>query len=99
MTPQDRLINRYLMNVIDHKMNYCRMFHARTKDAAAKQFEAFLVHFEKLFGFKVHLLRTDGGGEYANADLFCNRTGVARQVSGARNQASNGKAERCTGRC
>ena len=40
------------------------------------------------------MLRTDGGGEYANVDLFCKRTGVARQVSEARNQASNGKAER-----
>ena len=94
MTPQDRLGNRYLVNFVDHKSNYCRVFLARTKDAAAKQFEAFLVHFEKLFGFKVHVLRTDGGREYANVDLFCERTGVARQVSEARNQASNGKAER-----
>ena len=94
MTPQDRLQNRYLVNFIDHKSNYCRVFLARTKDAAAKKFEAFLIHFERLFGFKIHVLRTDGGGEYANIDLFCQRTGVARQVSEARNQASNGKAER-----
>uniref|UniRef100_A0AAV1UMW7 Uncharacterized protein n=1 Tax=Peronospora matthiolae TaxID=2874970 RepID=A0AAV1UMW7_9STRA len=94
MTPQDRLGNRYMVNFIDHKSNYCRVLLARTKDAAAKQFEAFLVHFEKLFGFKVHVLRTDGEGEYANVDLFCKRTGVARQVSEARNQASNGKSER-----
>ena len=40
------------------------------------------------------MLRTDGGGEYANLDLFCKRTGVTRQVSEAGNQASNGKAER-----
>uniref|UniRef100_A0AAV1V2L8 Uncharacterized protein n=1 Tax=Peronospora matthiolae TaxID=2874970 RepID=A0AAV1V2L8_9STRA len=94
MTPRDRLGNRYLVNFVDHKSNYCRVFLARTKDAAARQFEAFLVHFEKLFGFKVHVLRTDGGREYANVDLFCERTGVARQVSEARNQASNGKADR-----
>uniref|UniRef100_A0AAV1VI54 Integrase catalytic domain-containing protein n=2 Tax=Peronospora matthiolae TaxID=2874970 RepID=A0AAV1VI54_9STRA len=94
MTPRDRLGNRYLVNFVGHKSNYCRVFLARTKDAAARQFEAFLVHFEKIFGFKVHVLRTDGGREYANVDLFCERTGVARQVSEARNQASNGKAER-----
>uniref|UniRef100_A0AAV1VI13 Integrase catalytic domain-containing protein n=1 Tax=Peronospora matthiolae TaxID=2874970 RepID=A0AAV1VI13_9STRA len=94
MTPRDRLGNRYLVNFVGHKSNYCRVFLARTKDAAARQFEAFLVHFEKIFGFKVRVLRTDGGREYANVDLFCERTGVARQVSEARNQASNGKAER-----
>uniref|UniRef100_A0AAV1TI68 Uncharacterized protein n=1 Tax=Peronospora matthiolae TaxID=2874970 RepID=A0AAV1TI68_9STRA len=94
MTPRDRLGNRYLVNFVDHKSNNCRVFLAPTKDAAARQFEAFLVHFEKLFGFKVHVLRTDGGREYANVDLFCERTGVTRQVSEARNQASNGKAER-----
>uniref|UniRef100_A0AAV1T191 Integrase catalytic domain-containing protein n=1 Tax=Peronospora matthiolae TaxID=2874970 RepID=A0AAV1T191_9STRA len=94
MTPRDRLHNRYLVNLIDHKSNYCRVFLARTKDAAAKHFEAFHIHFERRFGFKIHVLRTDGGGEYANIDLFCKRTGVARQVSEARNQASNGKAER-----
>ena len=85
MTPQDRLGNRYLVNFVDHKSNYCRVFLAHTKDAAAKQFEVFLVNFEELFGFKVHVLRTDGGREYANVDLFCERTGVARQVSDARN--------------
>ena len=97
MTPQNRLGNRYIVSFIDHKSNYCRVFLARTKDAAAKQFEAFLVHFEKLFGFKVHVLRTDGDGEYANVDLSCKRTGVTRQVSEACNQASNDKG--CTGRC
>ena len=40
------------------------------------------------------MLRTDGGGKYANVDLFCKRAGVARQISEARNRASNGKAER-----
>lgn len=63
------------------------MFLARTKHPAAKHFEVFIVLFENLFGFKVHVLRKDSGGEYANVDLFCKRTGVARQVSEARNQA------------
>ena len=26
MTPQDRLGNRYLINFVDHKSNYCRTF-------------------------------------------------------------------------
>ena len=36
ITPQDRLGNRYQDNFIDHDSNYCRVFLARTKDAAAK---------------------------------------------------------------
>uniref|UniRef100_A0AAV1VF27 Retrovirus-related Pol polyprotein from transposon TNT 1-94-like beta-barrel domain-containing protein n=1 Tax=Peronospora matthiolae TaxID=2874970 RepID=A0AAV1VF27_9STRA len=63
MKPQDHLGNRYLVNFIDHKSNYYRTFLARTKDAVAKQFDAFLVHFKKLFGFKVLVLLMDGGGE------------------------------------
>ena len=34
------------------------------------------------------------GGEYQNVDLLCRISGVVRQVSEARNQASNGKTER-----
>ncbi|KAE9302953.1 hypothetical protein PF001_g13775 [Phytophthora fragariae] len=94
MTPRDRLNNRYMVNFVDHYSNYCRVFLARTKDAAAKQFEHFLVFFEKQFNCRIHVLRTDSGGEYQNVDLFCKQTGVARQRSEARNQSSNGKAER-----
>ncbi|POM74260.1 Integrase catalytic core protein [Phytophthora palmivora] len=67
---------------------------ARTKDAVAKQFEHFLVSFEKQFNCRIHVLRTDSGREYQNVDLFCKKTGVARRRSEARNQSSNGKAER-----
>ena len=70
---------------------------AKTKDQAAKKFEHFLTFFEKRFSCRIRVLRTDGGGEYQNVDLFCKRAGVARQVSEARNQASNGKAERMHG--
>ena len=94
MTPKDRLRNRYLVNFIDHESNYCRVFLAPTKDKAAKKFEHFLAFFERRFNCRIHVLRTDGGGEYANVDLFCKSTGVARQISEARKQASNGKAER-----
>ena len=69
-------------------------FLAKTKDVAAKQFKHFLVYFEKLFEFRIHVLRTDSGGENENIDLTCKKTGVARQRSETRNQTRNGKAER-----
>ena len=80
MTPKDRLGNRYLINFVDHKSDYCRIFLVRTKDAAAKQFEAFLVFVEKRFDCRSHVLRTDSGGEYAPVNRFCKKTGAARQV-------------------
>ena len=78
MTPQNRLENRYLIKLVDHKSSYCKIFLARTKGAAAKRFEGFLIYFEKRFVCRIHVLRTDGGGEYANVDLFCKRTSLAR---------------------
>uniref|UniRef100_A0AAV1UQN3 Integrase catalytic domain-containing protein n=1 Tax=Peronospora matthiolae TaxID=2874970 RepID=A0AAV1UQN3_9STRA len=83
-----------MVNFIDHYSNYCRVFLAPTKDKAAKKFEHFVAWFEKRFDCRIHVLRTDGGGEYMNVDLFCKAAGVERQKSEARNQASNGKAER-----
>ncbi|KAE9017709.1 hypothetical protein PR003_g13736 [Phytophthora rubi] len=48
----------------------------------------------KKYNCRVHVHRTDGGGEYKNVEDFCRVTGVRRQVSEASNQASNGKVER-----
>ena len=41
MPPQDQLQNHYLVNFVDYKSKYYRIFLARTKNAASKQFEAF----------------------------------------------------------
>ncbi|KAJ8575943.1 hypothetical protein ON010_g3269 [Phytophthora cinnamomi] len=50
--------------------------------------------FEKKLNYRIHVLRTDGGGEYRVLDPFYGDAGVRRQISEASNQASNGKAER-----
>jgi hypothetical protein len=49
ITPTDRNGNRYMVNFIDYKTNYCRVFLAKTKDQAAKKFEHFLAWFERRF--------------------------------------------------
>jgi hypothetical protein len=41
------------------------------------KFEHFVGHFERRFDCRVRVLRTDGGGEYADIDLFCELTGIA----------------------
>ena len=94
MTPKDRRGNRYMINFNDYSTNYVRVFVAKNKVEATKNFEHFLIYFEMRFNCRVHVLRTDGSKAYANVDPFCMSAGVKRQVSKADNQASNGKAER-----
>uniref|UniRef100_A0AAV1TY94 Integrase catalytic domain-containing protein n=1 Tax=Peronospora matthiolae TaxID=2874970 RepID=A0AAV1TY94_9STRA len=94
MTPRDRLGNRYMVNFIDHRTNYCRVFLAKSKDVAAQKFNHFMAFFERQISCRIHVLSTEGGGEFKTLELFCKDTGIARQVSEPRNQASNGKAER-----
>lgn len=50
----------------------------------------FCIFVEKEVNARVHVLRTESGGIHQNVDLFCKETGVSRQRSEARNQASNG---------
>ena len=63
ITPLDKRKIRYLINFIDHKSNYVRLFVAKSMDEAAKKFQHFMVFFEKRFNVRVHVLRTHGGGE------------------------------------
>ena len=46
------------------------------------------------FNCCIHVLRTDGGGEYKPLDASCKETGITRQISERDSQASNGKVER-----
>ena len=64
LTPRDRLENRYLVNFIDHRSNYCQVFLAKTKDTTAIHFKHFLVDFERQFKCRIHVLRSEGGSEY-----------------------------------
>lgn len=43
---------------------------------------------------RIHVLYTHGEGEYRAPDLFCDETGIARELGEPRNQARNGKYER-----
>ena len=70
------------------------MFVAKTKDEAAKKFKHFMALFERQINVQVHILRTDNGGEYRNLYLFCQNTGVGRQLMEPNTSASKGKAER-----
>ncbi|KAE9227078.1 hypothetical protein PF004_g11461 [Phytophthora fragariae] len=94
MTPRGRLGDRNMVNFIDHRTNYFKIVLAKTKDVAAQKFKHFMVFFERQFHCRIHVLRTDGGGEYKTLDLFCKDTGIARHASEPRNPARNETAER-----
>ena len=79
--PRDRLGNRYLVNFVNRKSNYCRVFLAKTKDQAAKKFEHFLAFFRDVSDARYWFRKPMAGEEYRNVDLFCKRIGVARQFS------------------
>ncbi|OWZ05865.1 RxLR effector protein [Phytophthora megakarya] len=62
-----------------------RVFLAKMKAAAAKQFGHLLVFFEERFDCMIHVLRTDSGGGYQNVDLFTEQgyiVGVGEEVKG-----------------
>jgi hypothetical protein len=94
VTPTDRLGNRYLVNFIDYKTNYCRVFLPGPKMKQRENLSIFLRFLERRFDCQIQVLRTYGGLEYKNVDLFCKQTGMARQLTELNNRASNGKAER-----
>uniref|UniRef100_A0AAV1T3S9 Integrase catalytic domain-containing protein n=1 Tax=Peronospora matthiolae TaxID=2874970 RepID=A0AAV1T3S9_9STRA len=74
----DRRGDRYLINFVDYSTNYVRVFLAKNKIEATKNFKYFLLYFEKRFNGRLHVLRTDGGKEYVNVEMFCKSAGVRR---------------------
>ena len=43
MTRRDRLVNRYLINFVDHRSKYCRVFLAKIKDISAMSIKHLLM--------------------------------------------------------
>ena len=92
MNPEEQSYDEMIRHNLEPELFSFRVL--QLFDEAAKKFEHFLTFFERKYDCRVLVLRTDGGGEYANVDLFCKTTGVERQVTEANSSASNGKTER-----
>ena len=73
MNPCDRQENRYIVDFIDHR--------TKTKEFATHKSKHYMPFFMQKFKCRIHVLRTDGEGEYHALYLFCYETGIARQVS------------------
>ncbi|CAH0492883.1 unnamed protein product [Peronospora farinosa] len=89
--PKDRMRNRYLVNFVDHKSNYCRVFLARNKQRKISSTSCRSLKSVSIDGFMSFKLKVEVSTRMWTC--FCKSSDVARQISEARNQASNGKAE------
>jgi hypothetical protein len=58
-----------------------RVFLAKSKSDASSQFGHFMACFERNFDYRLQVLRTDGGKEFRQIDLLCERLGIERQKS------------------
>jgi hypothetical protein len=97
ITPTDRSGNRFMVNFIDYKTNYCRVFLAKTKDQAAKKFEHFLAWFERRFDCRIQVLRTDGGLEYRNIDPSARRQALQDSLPSRTAQHQMERRSECIG--
>ena len=55
----------------------------------------FLASFKRKLKCRIHVFHADEGGEYKTSDVFCQNTGVVRQVSEAKTRPAMAKLNEC----
>lgn len=87
---------RYLMTLIDDHSRYTVVCLLRQKSDAAACIKRFVAHVKTRFGRAPCVIRSDGGGEYANQELktFYEQEGIEAQFTAAYSPQQNGIAER-----
>ena len=99
MTPKDRLENLYLVNFIDHKSNYCRVFLDPTKDKAAKKFKHCLAFFERRFNCQIHVLHTDELASTRTLTCPASRQELHGKLARYEFRRRIERRSKCTGQC
>ncbi|KXJ80258.1 hypothetical protein RP20_CCG025870 [Aedes albopictus] len=84
------------MTMIDDYSRFCVVFLLKSKSEAASKIEEYVRWTENIFGRKVRVVRSDGGGEYIAESLqdFYRAEGIRTQFSTPYSPQSNGIAER-----
>lgn len=87
---------RYLMTLIDDHSRYTVLCLLRHKSDAAVCIKRFVAQAKTQFGKTPCVIRSDGGGEYVNAELksFYDQEGIKSQLTAAYSPQQNGVAER-----
>lgn len=88
--------SRYVMHIIDDYSRFTVTYLLKAKSEAAGNIKDYVRWVETLTGRKPRVVRSDGGGEFDNAELrrFYKEEGIKPQYTTAYSPQSNGVAER-----
>ena len=90
--------SRYVLTFIEHRSRYPKCYFTKAKDASTilKHFKQYKAWAENITERKIKILRTDGGGEYLNADMqaYLKECGIEHQHTVPYTPQQNGIAER-----
>ncbi|GMG15656.1 unnamed protein product [Phytophthora fragariaefolia] len=92
----DRVGHKHMLTIVDHAINYNRVYLLRKKSDAEEILEGFISELECQFDTKVKVVRSAGGGAFGSTrlDRFLRNRGIRHQLTEQDMSASNGKAER-----
>jgi hypothetical protein len=87
---------RYFIIFVDDFSRKIFLSLLKRKSEAFEKFKEFKAMVENETSRKIHVLRTDNGGEYcsSNFNLFCKKHGIRRETSTPYTPQQNGVAER-----
>ncbi|PKU75288.1 Retrovirus-related Pol polyprotein from transposon TNT 1-94 [Dendrobium catenatum] len=87
---------KYYVSFIDDFSKYTWVYPLFRKSEVFNKFVEFQHLTERQFNTKIHILRTDNGGEFINDKfkIFCTQTGIIHQSSCPHSPSQNGVAER-----
>src|SRR5271163_4703285 len=87
---------RYLLTFIDDATHYVTVYSIANKSDIFNQFVDHLTLVENQSGKKLKILRSDGGGEYINSEIYNYLTekGIRHETTVAETPQQNGVAER-----
>lgn len=88
--------SRFVVTFKDNCTGYVVVYCTKLKSEVPSRFRTYLPQVERHTGKQLKVLRSDGGGEYCNADLlgYLESLGIAHEITIARTPMQNGDAER-----
>ncbi|GJW15057.1 putative ribonuclease H-like domain-containing protein [Tanacetum coccineum] len=87
---------KYCLVVTDDYSRFTWVFFLASKDETSGILKSFITEIENLVDKKVKIIRCDNGTEFKNRVMseFCEKKGIKKEFSAAKNPQQNGVAER-----
>jgi len=88
--------SRYIVTFIDDATRFAKAYYLKNKSETFGKFLEYKALQEKQTGRSLKTLRSDGGGEYINAEMheYCQAQGIRHETTTADTPQQNGVAER-----